>query len=64
MEKKSVSYSDFGQEAKIAMIKQGITNKKLAQQLGYCESTLCDVLKGRNRSERRIREMKEVLKIR
>ncbi|MGL5437021.1 MAG: helix-turn-helix domain-containing protein [Lachnospiraceae bacterium] len=56
-------YSDFGQEAKIAMIKLGLTNRELAYQLGYTESTLCDVLKGRNCSERRIKEMKRALEL-
>jgi len=61
MKKNVHSYSDFGKQVKIAMIQMGLTNKEMARRLGYKESTLCDILKGRNRNERRIREIKEVL---
>lgn len=54
-------YSVFGTQAKIEMIKLGLTNKELARRLGYAESTLCDILKGRNRCERRIQEVKDAL---
>ncbi len=61
MKKNVHSYSEFGKQVKIAMIQVGMSNKEMARRLGYKESTLCDILKGRNRNERRIREIREVL---
>lgn len=57
------AYTAFGKKIKIEMVNRGITSKELAQVVGYTESTLCDVLKGRNRSERRMKELAEVLGI-
>lgn len=54
-------YTDFGKEVKIAMISLNLTNRALAQELGYKESTLCDVLRGRNRSGRRMAEIRAML---
>lgn len=61
MNKSVHKYSEFGQQAKIAMVKLGLTNRELAQRLGYTESTLCDVLKGRNCSARRKQEIRDAL---
>ncbi len=55
------TYSDFGKQVKIAMISLNLSNRELAKKLGYTESTFCDVLKGRNRNNRRMEEIKEVL---
>ncbi len=57
MRREAYQNLEQGKRIKIAMIALGITNKELARQLNYKESTLCDVLKGRNRSERRISEI-------
>ncbi|GEM_PF-3556738 len=62
MKKCQHKYSEFGLQAKLAMVKLGISNRELARQLGYTESTLCDVLKGRNGSERRKQEINDALK--
>ncbi len=59
--KKGHQYCQFGKEVKISLITLGISSRELALELGYKESTLCDVLKGRNRSERRKEEIKEAL---
>lgn len=55
------AYTAFGKKVKIEMVKRGLTSKELAKTMGYTESTLCDVLKGRNRCERRMRELAEAL---
>lgn len=55
------AYTAFGKKVKIEMVNRGMTSKELAKMMGYTESTLCDVLKGRNRCERRMKELAEVL---
>lgn len=54
-------YSDFGKQTKIAMVSMNLTSRQLAQMLDYKESTLCDLLKGRNRNIQRQNEIKELL---
>lgn len=54
-------YSEFGKRIKINMVRLDISNKDLARELGYKESTLCDILKGRNRCEWRMNEISETL---
>lgn len=55
------AYTAFGKKVKIEMVNRGLTSKELAKMMGYTESTLCDVLKGRNRCERRLKELAEAL---
>ncbi len=57
MKRETFQQLELGKQIKIAMVALGISNKELARQLNYKESTLCDVLKGRNRNERRIQEI-------
>ena len=62
--KKSVhDYTEFGKQVKIAMLSMGMTSRQLAKALGYKESTLCDILKGRNRSYGRQVEITEMLQV-
>lgn len=61
MKRGSYEYSDFGKQTKIRMISLGLSNRELANYLGYTESTVCDILKGRNQSEHRIHEISELL---
>ncbi|PNV59589.1 XRE family transcriptional regulator [Clostridium sp. chh4-2] len=42
----------FGMQVKIALIKNNMTNQELAQKLGYTNSTISDVIFGRNLSQR------------
>ncbi len=63
MKNEMYQHLELGKQIKINMIALGITSKELARKLNYKESTLCDVLKGRNRNERRIREIWEVLSL-
>ncbi len=53
--------SEFGKQVKTTMIKLNLNNKTLARMLGYPESTLCDILKGRNRSKWREDEINALL---
>ena len=55
------AYTAFGKKVKIEMVNRGLTSKELAKMMGYTESTLCDILKGRNRCERRMQELAEAL---
>ncbi|GEM_PF-922870 len=54
-------YSEFGKRTKIIMVSLNLSSKDLAKMLGYKESTLCDVLKGRNRSDWRMKEIDALL---
>lgn len=42
--------TSFGRKIKIALIEQNMTSQELAKKLGYTNSTICDVVFGRNRS--------------
>ena len=42
----------FGVKVKIALIQRNMSNKELAKKLGYSNSTISDVIFGRNCSER------------
>lgn len=61
MKRNSGGYTEFGKQAKIKMVLMNLSSRELAKKLGYKESTLCDVLKGRNRNNRRIEEIMETL---
>lgn len=42
----------FGRQIKIVLFNQNMTNRDLAQKIGVSESTVCDVIFGRNNGER------------
>lgn len=42
----------FGAKVKIALIKRNMTSQELAQKLGYTNSTISDVIFGRNLSKK------------
>lgn len=42
----------FGTKVKIALIEKNMSNKELAKKLGYSNSTISDVIFGRNCSMR------------
>lgn len=51
----------FGKAIKIELIQQGITGKALAKRMGVAESTVCDVIAGRNKCERTRRQVMDIL---
>ncbi len=51
MEKKANKRSQFGIEVKLELIRQGMTSRQLARAVGVADSTLCDVIAGRNTCE-------------
>lgn len=54
-------YTEFGKQVKMKMIMLNLNNRQMAKMLGYTESTLCDILKGRNQNSRRMTEIEEFL---
>ena len=46
----------FGMKVKIALIQNNMTNQELAERLGYTNSTISDVIFGRN-SSRKTKEL-------
>lgn len=63
MEKKWGECCQFGTIVKIEMIKRNLTSRELARSIGIAESTLCDVLMGRNYSEESRRKIVEALNL-
>lgn len=64
MEKRIMSCterSQFGIEVKIELIKQGMTSRQLARKLGMADSTICDVLYGRNTCQQTKQKILDVL---
>jgi len=49
--KRSCNYTPFGKQVKIKMIEKNMTGKELAQMIGKADSTVCDVISGRNNRE-------------
>lgn len=63
MGKKWGECCQFGTIVKIEMIKRNLTSRELARSVGIAESTLCDVLMGRNYSEESRRKIVEALNL-
>jgi len=53
----------FGTIVKIEMLKQNLTSRELAREIGIAESTLCDVLMGRNYSVENRRKIVKALEL-
>lgn len=49
--KRNCEYTPFGKQVKIKMIEQNLTSKELARMIGKADSTICDVISGRNKRE-------------
>lgn len=62
MDRRSNRRSEFGMEVKMELIRQGMTSRQLARAVGVADSTICDVIAGRNRSELTKKRIQEVLK--
>lgn len=54
--------SSFGVEVKTELIRLGKTSRNLAQTIGLADSTICDVIAGRNQSDKTKQRIKMVLK--
>lgn len=53
----------FGISMKIALIERGMTNQDLARMIGYTNSTISDVMYGRNNSRATMELIAETLEI-
>lgn len=51
----------YGKQVKIELIQYNKTSRQLARESGIAESTLCDVLAGRNLSQKTRQKIEEVL---
>ncbi len=51
----------FGLAVKMELLRKGMTSRELAGMIGIAESTLCDVISGRNTSERTRKKILEAL---
>lgn len=63
MGKKRGECCQFGAIVKIELIKQNLTSRELARNVGIAESTLCDILMGRNCSEESRRKIVKALNL-
>ena len=61
MNRKSNRRSEFGILVKTELIRQGMTSRQLARAIGVADSTLCDVIAGRNKSEATKQRILDVL---
>ena len=62
MDRKSSKRSEFGIMVKTELIRLGKTSRQLARAVGVMDSTVCDVIAGRNRCESTKQRMLSVLK--
>ena len=53
----------FGKKMKIAMVEQDIPQQELAKRLGLANSTVSDIIYGRNQCERTKKKIAETLGI-
>ena len=53
----------FGKQMKIAMVEQGIPQQELARQLGLANSTVSDIIYGRNQCKKTKERIAETLGI-
>ena len=61
MDRRSNRRSEFGILVKTELIRQGMTSRQLARAIGVADSTLCDVIAGRNKSEATKQRILDVL---
>jgi len=61
--RKSHCCTPFGKKIKIRLLEENMTSKELAQKVGMADSTICDVIFGRNRREKTQKTIAEVLGI-
>ncbi|MCB7317322.1 helix-turn-helix domain-containing protein [Lacrimispora sp. 210928-DFI.3.58] len=56
-----IKRTPFGTEVKLELVRRGMTGRDFAKSIGIKESTLCDVMAGRNKSEATMRKIIEGL---
>ncbi len=61
MDRRRSKRSDFGIEVKMELIRLGMTSRQLARALGMADSTVCDVIAGRNRCEKTKEKIWDIL---
>ena len=61
MSEESKKRPAFGMKVKMELIRLGKTSRQLAKEVGLTDSTICDVLAGRNTCERTKNEIERVL---
>ena len=49
--RKSKHCTPFGMQVKIKLLEQNMTNRDLARKIGMADSTVCDVIFGRNKRQ-------------
>lgn len=59
--RRTCEITEFGREVKMKLIEKNMTNKELAQKIAMADSTICDVIFGRNCNERTKRIIAENL---
>lgn len=63
MERRTSRRSEFGIKVKTELLQLGRTSRQLAQAVGVADSTLCDVIAGRNRCEMTKQKILDVLAV-
>lgn len=53
----------FGKKVKIKLLEENMTSKELAKMIGVADSTICDVIFGRNNREKTQQTIAEALGI-
>lgn len=62
--RKSKPCTPFGMKVKISLLEQNMTNRDLAKKIGMADSTICDVIFGRNKHQKTQAIIADVLGIR
>lgn len=55
--------SEFGVFVKVELVQRGMTSRELARSIGLADSTVCDVLAGRNISVHTKRKIVDALNL-
>ena len=61
--RKSHICTPFGKKVKIRLLEENMTSKELARMIGMADSTICDVIFGRNNRKQTQRTIAEALGI-
>lgn len=61
--RKTMRCTPFGMKVKIKLIEQNMTSKELARRIGVADSTICDVIFGRNKREKTQRAIAQALEM-
>ena len=61
--RKSHICTSFGKKVKIRLLEENMTSRELAQMIGMADSTICDVIFGRNNREKTQKTIAEALGI-